>query len=52
MENIKIEFTENEIKAISEFLSRVTLSGAEVPAFVVINNKFSKATQETIKKTK
>ncbi len=54
MENkkISIEFTKEELLAIAEFLSRVQLSGIEVPAFVSINNKFSFAEKELTEQKK
>lgn len=39
---MNIEMNEQEQKILIEFLKRVQLSGAEVPAFVQILNKINK----------
>lgn len=43
MENVKVEFTEQEISNLMVFLKRVDLKGGEVPAFLPIVQKLEQA---------
>jgi len=49
---MKIELTENQMKALSSFLSRVQLQGAEVPAFNDLLNALGKPAVEEKKEKK
>lgn len=42
MEKTKIEFTKEQLHNLKEFLNRVQLTGAEVPAFLEVANALNK----------
>lgn len=46
MEEIAVKFTKQEIVNLNELLSRVQLTGKEVPAYVQIMNKINGVSAE------
>lgn len=52
MEKIKIEFTKEQLHNLKEFLKRVQLTGAEVPAYLEIAEALNKPFVEKLKEEK